>query len=143
MLDFLKRFFPKKGETMDDLDDEMYGGEPEDPIMEDEPPQPQKHKLEGLLIDFFRKFKPKPKQEDDIQEPVLALSKINEEENIKEKGRSFGLLEKINSLEGAPKYVFLGVATAFLVSSIYVPNLAVMPAEDPCVSPAHQVKLPK
>ena len=123
--DFLKRLFPKKGDAMDDLDldDELYATESKDPVDENEPQQSTKYKLGGLLIDFFRKFKPKSSQEDSNQVPVFLsdndAEETQEEETPKKEDSHSGLLGKINNLEGAPKFVFLGVVTIFLVSSIY------------------------
>ena len=124
MLEFLKRLFPKKGENIDDLDDMYRDDEYEDTAGDrynDEMPKLEKEsspsRFEGILPDLFRKFRRKSadRSEDYADEPIEDTEDAEEEASAEQPG----LLSRINDLEGAPKFAFLGVVTVLLVGVTY------------------------
>ena len=129
MLGFLKKLFPKKGDDWEDLDD-MYK---EDQAMEqdfdddvprlsDEGDELENSKFGGILPGLLRKFK--KKSADDDYEPAPTDSSYLDDEYAETEDSdvsdsSDGLLNKINNLEGAPKFAFLGVVTILVAVAVY------------------------
>jgi len=114
---FLKKLFPKKGESLEDLDD-MYAEE--ELKYEEEAPQiKNESRIEGLLPDLFRRFRRKKDEDSDMEMPEDALGPAEYEEDSAESSDTPGVLTKINNLEGAPKYAFLGIVTVLVVAGIY------------------------
>lgn len=124
MFGFMKKFFPKKGEDLDDLDDMYYEEQP--PSADSDMPQlqvteePEESKVSGILPDLFRRLMRKREKDDpdaaDVLEDEPAFSESTGEEND---SNPQGLLSKINNLEGVPKYIFLGVATLVACAVAY------------------------
>ena len=125
MLEFLKRLFPKKGENFDELDDMYRDDEYEDAADErhdSEMPKLEKQsspsRVEGILPDLFRRLKRKSadSREDYTEESVEYA---DDTEEMDASANQPGLLSRINNLEGAPKFAFLGIVTVLLVGVSY------------------------
>ena len=117
MFGFLKKLFPQKGESLEDLDD-MYAEE-EQKYEEEFPQIKKENRIEGLLPDLFRRFRRKKDEDSDMEMPEYALGPAEYEEDSAESSDTPGLLTKINNLEGVPKFAFLGIVTVLVVAGIY------------------------
>ena len=130
MLGGLKKLFPKKGDNWEELDD-MYKEEQameqnfddDVPRLSDEGDAPENSKFDGILLGLLRKFKRKSATDDAYESVPTNRSYLDDEYAENEDSDVFassdGLLNKINNLEGAPKFAFLGVVTFLAAVAVY------------------------
>jgi len=129
VLGFLKKIFPKKGEEWEDLDD-MYkedqtmeqNFDDDVPRLSDDGDEPANSRFGGILSGLLQKFK--RKVADDEYEPVATDNNYFDDEYADNAdsdvlASSNGILNKINNLEGAPKFAFLGVLTLLVGIAVY------------------------
>lgn len=130
MLDFLKKMFPQKGENMDLNEfDDMYRDDQDDGDYEVPRIYPseydEEHRVDGLVPTIWRNLKSKFSRDKVKEIPEAEPDSFDKEipeaesdffdDDYSEKKATPGILTRINNLEGAPKYAFLGVCTCVVV----------------------------